>query len=137
VRRRRRALSTGQAAKCCFVTADTIANWIRGGLLRAQRTAGGQYRILTEDLRVFMAARGMSTDALEEGEPSRVPCWELRAATATADPRCDTCIVRHLKVLDCFKLMGMRPADGWPVRDCAECEVFLRHGNAPVEPDAT
>lgn len=131
---RRSALSTGQAAKCCFVTADTVANWIRSGILPAQRTAGGQYRILERDLRAFMVARGMSTDALAPERGSRLPCWEFRAAR---DPdsatRCEECIVRYLKALDCFKLMAMRPDESGPCRHCAECEYFRRYGEEPEE----
>jgi excisionase family DNA binding protein len=133
---RRRALSTGQAAKHCFVTADTIANWIRSGLLRAQRTAGGQYRILVQDLRTFMATRGMSTDALEEHGDRRRPCWEFRAAESPNDANCGECIVRYLKVLDCFKLMGMRPADGRPIHDCLSCPYFRLHGTPSAESEA-
>jgi excisionase family DNA binding protein len=130
--RGRRALTTGRAAEYCFVTADTIANWIRSGLLPAQRTAGGQYRILAGDLHAFMTARGMSTAALEEEEEiERVPCWEFRRGASFAGAGCDDCVVRHLKVLDCFKLMAMRSAGGWPVRDCADCPYFLRYGTPP------
>ena len=127
----RRALTTGQAAKVCFVTADTIANWIRSGLLHAQRTAGGQYRILAGDLRDFMVARGMSTDALEPETEARPQCWTFWAAEGTAPAlctTCDECIVRYLKVLDCFKLMAMRPPEDRPVRDCVQCKYFQRYG---------
>src|SRR3990172_4938117 len=60
------ALTTGEAARHCLVTPDTIANWIASGHLPAQRTRGGQYRIRVEDLRAFMAAHGMRTDLLDE-----------------------------------------------------------------------
>jgi len=136
VNRHRRALSTGQAARHCLVTADTVANWIRGGLLPAQRTAGGQYRILAEDLRAFMSSRGMSTESLGEGARStgtRPPCWESRTGSSDREARCDECIVKHLKALDCFKLMGMRAADGGPARDCAECAYFLQYGRPELE----
>lgn len=133
--RRRRALTTGQAAEYCFVTADTIANWIRSGLLPAQRTAGGQYRIRTEDLQAFMARRGMSTEALQVDAGRREPCWEFRAGPAGEDPGCAECIVRYLKVLDCFKLMGMRSPAGWPARDCTGCGYFQRYGRASGEED--
>ena len=131
MRPRQRALTTGQAAEYCFVTADTIANWIRSGLLHAQRTAGGQYRILAGDLRAFMVARGMSTDALDPEAEARPPCWEFLAAEGikpAPGTTCDECIVRYLKVLDCFKLMAMRPPEDRPVRDCAKCEYFRRYG---------
>jgi excisionase family DNA binding protein len=131
MRRQRQALTTGQAAKHCFVTADTIANWIRSGLLQAQRTAGGQYRIRIEDLRAFMASRGMSTTTLDGEVENRVPCWEFRSCSPPAGVSCNDCIVRYLKVLDCFKLMGMQSEGDRPVRDCTECEYFRRYGRPP------
>jgi excisionase family DNA binding protein len=122
------ALTTGQAAKLCFVTADTVANWIRSGLLRAQRTAGGQYRILTRDLHAFMLERGMSTEGLQPAGDGRPPCFEVRRR-----PYCAECIVRYLKVFDCFKLMAMRPPGSGPVPACTECEYFRRYGESPPE----
>ncbi len=140
MRSRRQALTTGQAAEYCFVTADTIANWIRSGLLHAQRTAGGQYRSLAGDLRAFMVAEGMSTDALESEAEERLPCWKFRAAEGT-DPAvgttCDECIVQYLKVLDCFKLMAMRPPEDRPIRDCAACKYFRRYGNEADDSEET
>ncbi len=38
-------LTTGQAAKLCEVTPDTVLKWIRKGRLRGGRTAGGHFRI--------------------------------------------------------------------------------------------
>lgn len=136
MRRPRRALTTGQAARYCFVTADTIANWIRSGILPAQRTAGGQYRILSEDLLAFMTGRGMRTDALEADAETRLPCWEFHAGGASVDAHCEACIVKYLKVLDCFKLMGMRSGNGWPARECAECAYFQRYGGTPGAAEA-
>ncbi len=135
--RRRLALSTGQAARFCFVTPDTIVNWIKSGLLPAQRTAGGQYRILVADLRAFMVARDMSTAFLDEEQGVRTLCWQYRAeqrGRSSADSPCRDCIVRFLGVLDCFKLMGMRPGAGRPRRDCADCEYYRRWG-VPPSPD--
>jgi len=137
MKRRRRALTTGQAARHCFVTADTIANWIRSGLLPAQRTAGGQFRILAEDLRSFMTAKGMSTAGLEEETGARVPCWEFRGGESPGRRGCEECVVRHLKVLDCFKLMGMRSSGTWPERDCADCGYFRRYGAPAREEEGT
>ena len=38
-------LTTGQAAKLCSVTPDTILKWLKRGRLNGVRTAGGHYRI--------------------------------------------------------------------------------------------
>ena len=84
--RRLLALTTGQAAKCCFVTSDTMVNWIKADLLRAQRTAGGQYRILLSDLRAFMCSRGMSTELLDDAPGDRPMCWEFHAVSDAGKP---------------------------------------------------
>jgi excisionase family DNA binding protein len=50
-------LTTGQAARYCLVSPDTIVKWIKAENLPAQRTIGGQFRIFVNDLRQFMAQR--------------------------------------------------------------------------------
>lgn len=123
------ALTTGQAARYCFVTSDTIANWIKSGLLRAQRTAGGQYRILLGELREFMLSRGMSTHLLDDQVGHRPPCWVFRAGDAGAETSaCRDCIVQFLGVRNCYRLMAMRPGEERPCRDCAACPYFQRWG---------
>ena len=122
------AVSTGQAARCCFVTSDTIVNWIKAGLLKAQRTAGGQYRIMVDDLKAFMKSRGMSTALLEPDPGPRPQCWQFHASLKPQQdsdvPACSECVVKHLGVLNCFKLMGMHPGPGHRHQDCEDCEYF-------------
>ncbi len=48
-----RMLTTGQAAKICSVTPDTVLKWIHSGALPARRTAGGHHRIDEQDLSRF------------------------------------------------------------------------------------
>ena len=134
--RRLLALTTGQAARCCFVTSDTIVNWIKAGLIRAQRTAGGQYRILLSDLRVFMCSRGMSTELLDDGPGDWPMCWEFHLGTDAGNldrSACDGCLVKSLGVLNCFKLMGLRPGKGHLHKNCEECDYFRRWGDTLKE----
>ena len=49
-------LTTGQAAKLCAVSTDTVLKWIRKGRLKAFRTAGGHCRINRPDLQEWMAS---------------------------------------------------------------------------------
>ncbi|MFH1568296.1 MAG: response regulator [Gemmatimonadota bacterium] len=56
---RRSALTTGEAAAHCQVSAETVANWVRRGQLEAYRTPGGHRRIRVDDFRQFLAAHGM------------------------------------------------------------------------------
>ena len=83
MKKRALAVSTGEAARYCFVTSDTIVNWIKAGLIRAQRTAGGQYRILLRDLRDFMEERGMNTSLLPQSE-ANLDYTEAAYGTGTA-----------------------------------------------------
>jgi excisionase family DNA binding protein len=143
MRRRRRALTTGQAADLCLVTSDTIVNWIKSGLIAAQRTAGGQYRIRVDHLRAFMTAQGMDTEALDEAPPVRRLCWQFHEARGSLGEDeallCRSCIVRFLGAYDCFKLMGMHPGEGHPHPDCEECEYYRRWGDGyrTGDPDVT
>ena len=85
-----------------------------------------------------MVTRGMSVEALEQEEAARPPCWEFQAEDAGAagcTASCEDCVVRYLKALDCFKLMGMRPAAGRRFRDCADCPYFRRYGETPSDPE--
>ncbi len=47
-------LTTFQAAEFCKITPNTLKNWIKSNGLQAHRTAGGHYRILKDDLLIFM-----------------------------------------------------------------------------------
>ena len=78
-----RMLTTGQAARLCSVTPDTVLKWIRSGSLSARRTAGGHHRIDERDLERFL----VPSDALEVIPPEEASaeapanglmryCWE-------------------------------------------------------------
>jgi len=132
----RLAMTTGQAARCCLVTADTIVNWIKAGRLPAQRTAGGQYRILRRDLRSFMRAQGMNTDLLVDPADVRPMCWEFHAGADGQPPAaCAGCLVKYLGVRDCFKLMGMRPDSSAPRGRCEDCEYYRRWADPESSPE--
>ncbi len=124
------ALTSGQAARYCFVTSDTILNWIKADCLPAQRTMGGQYRILVEDLRHFMQRHGMSTELLESEVETRSFCWEFhnsteKKATATDMP-CADCIVHKARAFNCFVIrMGNSQLD-WMCGACTDCEYFQK-----------
>lgn len=67
----RSALTTGDVAAHCQVSAETVANWIRRGVLSAYRTPGRHRRIRVDELQRFLVAHGMPV--LEEvgGQASR------------------------------------------------------------------
>ena len=54
----RSLLSTGEAARACGVSTQTIVNWIAQGKLRAARTVGGRFRVHSDSLVAFLKTRG-------------------------------------------------------------------------------
>ena len=127
-------LSTGKAAKYCLVTADTVKNWIQAGLLVAQRTAGGQYRVRIDDLRQFMIEREMSVEELDRDvqETPLEYCWEYyrkrERRHVRARSSCDTCVVKRTLALICYELR--KDVDHRRVHcraDCSECGYYQRY----------
>jgi excisionase family DNA binding protein len=123
-------LTTGQAARYCLVSADTMANWIKAKQLPAQRTIGGQFRILIHDLRQFMVRNAMSTALLDAEIDCRPYCWEghcggPKARHAPATP-CRDCPIYRTKALDCFALRAISAARVWSCADCRTCAYFQK-----------
>ena len=58
-----RYLTTIEVAAACGVSARTVSNWIRDGSIPAHKTVGGHGRVSVEDLRRFLAGRGMRVPA--------------------------------------------------------------------------
>ena len=52
-------LTTGDAARHCHVSSETVANWIRSGKLKAYMTPGQHRRIHVGDFRTFLRAHDM------------------------------------------------------------------------------
>lgn len=57
-----RSLTTGEAARYCYVSQATIINWIKKGKLEAYTTPGGHYRILLSDFVSFLKTYRMPVD---------------------------------------------------------------------------
>jgi excisionase family DNA binding protein len=130
-RERTQALSTGQAARFCFVTAETVLNWIHAGRLKAQRTAGGQFRVLVEDLRAFMSSAGMETRLLEAEKDIRPYCWEFHCQISAryGSPSlevCDNCLTHRSGTLNCWELHGLLPITRRRFDACATCDYHQR-----------
>jgi excisionase family DNA binding protein len=134
------AFSTGQAARFCYVTSETILNWIRSGELKAQRTAGGQYRIRIADLRQFMTRSGMDTSWLEQEAGIRPYCWEFHceigSPVASAAPRiCEDCLVHRAGTLNCWELHPLLPLTARRILHCHECEYHKRFHDLALDPE--
>lgn len=123
-------LTTGQAARYCLVSPDTIVKWIKAENLSAQRTIGGQFRIFVDDLRQFMARNGMSTDLLDAELDVRPYCWQDHPGGTgeTAEPEfpCVACPVFRAKALDCFELRAIEVEGNWACSDCESCDYYRR-----------
>jgi excisionase family DNA binding protein len=130
-RDRELALSTGQAARYCYVTSYTIVNWIQARRLKAQKTAGGQYRIRVGDLRAFMRANDMRTDLLEEEQGIRPYCWEFHCQPGDEVSACDECPVRRWGIANCYEVREVIPLSECLFDDCASCEYFQIWGPPP------
>jgi excisionase family DNA binding protein len=128
------ALSTGQAARFCLVTADTVATWIKKGELPAQRTLGGRYRIFLADLRAFMQSHEMSTAALDAESGAAVYCCQSGPRGRAADAEtCRDCPVFKARAMRCAALQSAG-ADGRQAKpDCQSCPCFC-HGHAQPGP---
>lgn len=110
---KRQTFSTGQAAKDCGVTPDTVLKWIKRNKIKAQRTAGGHFRIAPSELRRFVC----------DSEAIR-PCWEL--PTKKNKGNCESCIVFLSKTEKCYALVGFLRKNkirGCSQKgDCVNCE---------------
>ena len=122
--RRELALSTGQAARYCYVTSYTIVNWIQRRRLKAQKTAGGQHRIRVGDLREFMRANDMRTDLLEEEQGIRPYCWEFHCQPGEEPSACDDCLVRRSGAENCYELRRVVPLSEFLFQECTSCEYY-------------
>lgn len=119
-------LTTGQAAKKCSVTADTILKWIKKGRIQATRTAGGHYRIRPEDLINLDPQR-------EPGEQPDLPktfkyCWEYNNRGGTLTEECTDCIVYRTRAYRCFEVIKLAAEVGhakyFCKQSCEECDYF-------------
>ena len=88
-------LTTGQAARLCSVTPDTVLKWIKKGSLEAVRTAGGHYRIRREDLEPLFTVGRISRRIpdMTNGELRQLRCWEYFSRGGSVREECEGCAV--------------------------------------------
>jgi excisionase family DNA binding protein len=124
-------LSTGQAARLCSVTPDTILKWIRSGRLPARQTAGGHNRIDRKDLERFIGpAEPPSSDPPhpDPGQSFRY-CWQHNS-TGEVMEGCAECVVYRLRAQRCYEVLKLSPDIGhnklFCEQDCRHCDYFRR-----------
>ena len=122
-------LTTGQAAKYCSVTPDTILKWIRSGFLPAQRTAGGHHRINERDLEMVLrpSSKASTRPSLGSDERSFRYCWEFNGEGNLQDG-CRECAVYQMRAQRCYELMRLAPDADHPKLfcggGCQDCDYF-------------
>jgi excisionase family DNA binding protein len=138
-------LTTGQAAKLCAVTPDTVLKWIKKGKLVASRTAGGHYRVALPDLEPFLAEFGQKGTGLARSssvsvgtaptpapspEDDGVPCWEFLADGGEVRDECRTCVVYRVRATRCFLMAGIESDVGHSKHfcqgSCEDCVYYQR-----------
>lgn len=109
-------LTTGEAARLCAVTPDTVRKWIRSGRLPAQCTAGGHHRIDRRDLeKVLRPALSLSRQGQGPSSPFSY-CWEFYAVDGQLQLTCSNCIIFKTRAQRCYEISG---ANRW-LDDCQE-----------------
>ena len=107
-----------------------MVKWIKTENLPAQRTIGGKFRILVDDLRGFMIRNSMSTAVLDTELDCHPYCWECRQGARKGDDAtgapCSECPVYRTKALNCYELRFMSVKRNWAGADCKECAYFQR-----------
>jgi excisionase family DNA binding protein len=122
-------LTTGQAAKQCSVTPDTILKWIRSGYLPARRTAGGHHRISSRDLQrvVGPIARRESSPASSAPQKPYTYCWEFNG-DGNVPAGCKDCAVYRMRAQRCYEVVKLAPEAGHPKifcdKSCEECDYY-------------
>ena len=126
-------LTTGQAAKLCSVTPDTILKWIRKGRLQGVRTAGGHYRVQRRDLEHLATP----TDEAYRSQPERrssnpnpLRCWEYLGDGGGVKENCKSCVVYRTRATRCFELaqLGIDNGHGreFCQTGCSDCIYYRR-----------
>ena len=126
-------LTTGQAARLCSVTPDTILKWIKKGRLSGARTAGGHYRIQRGDLEGLVGVPTPAETAprqLTECYPQTLRCWEYLGDRGQVRDDCRQCVVYRVRAARCFMMTGMESDVGHAHQfcqgSCEDCSYYRR-----------
>ena len=133
-------LTTGQAAKICAVTPDSVLKWVKSGRLPAQKTPGGHNRIDREDLERFL---GMRQPEPAKKTKSFSYCWEFYSPDEELRDSCRDCTVFRTRARRCYEMARLVPNAGntgqFCTHSCDDCEYFrevhLRDTNVLVISD--
>ncbi|MBI5477522.1 MAG: excisionase family DNA-binding protein [Deltaproteobacteria bacterium] len=125
-------LSTGEAARLCAVTPDTILKWIKSGRLPARRTGGGHFRIREDDVGGLSLgpARAVSAPASPAGRRHFQYCWEYNARDGHPLPGCVECVVYRTRAQRCYEVIKLAAATGhqriFCKGTCEDCDYYRK-----------
>ena len=131
-------LTTGQAAKLCDVTPDTVLKWIKKGQLRAARTAGGHYRVDLRDLQPYIPPGRRDNSSAEKPSCAlqRLHCWEYLSDGGVVRDECKKCVVYRVRAAQCFQMADLGTEVGHARRfcqsSCEDCEYYRRVRGLPT-----
>jgi excisionase family DNA binding protein len=126
-------LSTGEAAKLCSVTSDTVLKWIHSGRLPATRTPGGHHRISKYDL---IGTVGAEPEPAGDADTSEKPttrsnhfqyCWEFNGNGELLDG-CRDCVVYEMRAKRCYEVVERAKEVGhnkiFCKQSCDNCDYY-------------
>jgi excisionase family DNA binding protein len=126
-------VSTGQAAKLCSVTPDTILKWIKNNKIEAVQTAGGHYRITKDKLKPYMV---VSLEQINETPLQINYCWQYHADKDNINESCRECMIFKSKAEKCYLVAGLGENAGhaqtFCTTSCYECEYFHLMNSSPI-----
>ena len=131
-------LTTGQAAKLCEVTPDTILKWITKGRLRGARTAGGHYRIDLRDLEPHIPPGRLEKASAEMPKCflQKLHCWEYLSDKGAIREECKTCVVYRVEAAQCFQMADLGTEVGHARQfcrsSCEDCVYYRRVQGLPT-----
>jgi excisionase family DNA binding protein len=132
-------LTTGQAARLCSVTSDTVLKWIKKGSLKAVRTAGGHYRIRRQELAPLLTLGRTSRIFPDRtsSAPQQLRCWEYFSRGGAIREECEACAVYRARASRCFRMATMGPDIGHARQfcqtSCDDCVYFQRLSGQPTK----
>ena len=124
-------LTTGQAAKLCAVTRDTVLKWIHSGQIPAQRTAGGHHRIRREDIEAARSTFRERSARLQQTFLNRnfEYCWEYQGRGSLSE-ECSRCSVYLSRAQRCYELAKLGLEGGHSGQfcheTCSDCDYYSK-----------
>jgi excisionase family DNA binding protein len=123
----REFISTGQAAKICSVTPDTVLKWIKSGRIPASRTPGGHFRINRNSLAQIIESGVLPASNGAIDRPFQF-CWEFYSQSCGPENNCIDCIVYRSRAMRCYEVSNLPSEAGhqkiFCKNSCDDCDYY-------------